>query len=58
MASSPPPDLVPSGAKIRVTQRPVRTPAPKPPALGKATRSSTPSEPELPIANRKRGANR
>ena len=70
MASSPPPDVAPSGGstpesgagsreKIRVTTpKPVRRAAPRPPALGKATKPKGPSEPELPIAGRKRGANR
>jgi ubiquinone biosynthesis protein len=69
MASSPPPDVVPSGAsgapppdagpgareKIRVTRTPAR-PSARPPALGSITTTAEP--PELPVAFRKRGANR
>ncbi len=69
MASSPPPDVVPSGAsgapppeagpgareKNRVTQTPAR-PSGCPPALGSIARTVKPPEP--PVEFRKRGANR
>jgi ubiquinone biosynthesis protein len=60
MTTSPPPDLVPSGAssKPRAVAR-VSHAASRPPALGKATTKATgPKEPEPPVAGRKRGANR
>ena len=56
MASSPPPDVM-----LVPKRTPVRQPAPRPPALGKATKASAggaPGAPEPPVAFRKRGANR
>jgi ubiquinone biosynthesis protein len=71
MASSPPPDVVPSGGsspesgagsreKIRVTPKPVpqRGARPRPPALGTVAKANGAKESELPVAGRKRGANR
>jgi ubiquinone biosynthesis protein len=59
MTTSPPPDLVPSGAssKPKAVAR-ARHAAPRPPALGKATNANGAKEPEPPVAGRKRGANR
>jgi ubiquinone biosynthesis protein len=56
MASSPPPDVVPSGP-VRVARTPAR-PSARPPALGSITKTETAKPPEPPVAGRKRGANR
>lgn len=53
MASSPPPDVM-----LAPKRTPVRQAAPRPPALGKATKTSEGGAPEPPVAFRKRGANR
>jgi ubiquinone biosynthesis protein len=63
MASTPPPDVVPSGApQAKAARAVVRHATPKPPPLGKVKKSGTggkASEPEpAPIVGRKRGANR
>jgi ubiquinone biosynthesis protein len=59
MTSSPPPDLVPSGAssKPKAVAR-ERHAAPRPPALGKATKANGAKPPEPAGVFRKRGANR